>query len=174
MDHHGAYEALLEPVRSTTYLFDEAFETVPISILAHDPDFDLARILAYRNIEPDIDFSDPRAVQNFLSSNFTARIEARDRVPQQEYLELHEKISHLPEIPTSEPWSKAERLLSKITNDRIAKAIISAVDRLATLIKEEKVASLRQPDASKPVSSSSEKFDVEPPLRRPGRDDFNV
>jgi hypothetical protein len=140
--------------------------------MAHDPAVDLAGILAYHDVE--IDVTDPRAVQDLLASNLTLRVKVADAMPSDLFWDVRDSVMSLPEISPSEPWGNAERILSKFTNDRIAKAIISGVGRLANLIKAEKVLELRKPDDLKSVAAGPTKPGLKRQPGSPGGNDFSI
>ena len=140
--------------------------------MAHDPEIDLVGILAYHNVE--IDVTDPREVQNLLASNFNLRIEVADAMPSDLFWDVRDGVMSLPAIPPSEPWENAERILSKFTSDRIAKAVISVVERLAVLMRSEKTFEASKPDHSRRASAETEKPGSKPQPLRPRSTDFSI
>lgn len=149
-----------------------AMDSIPIAIIAHDPAVDLTGILAYHDVE--IDVTDPRSVQNLLAANLTLRVKVADAMPSDLFWDVRDSVMNLPEIPPSEPWGNAERILSKFTNDRIAKAIISVVDRIAVLIRAEKISEASKSDHSTRASAEAVKPGSKPQPSRSERTNFNI
>lgn len=143
MDPHKAYSDLLEPLLHRDVL-DTTIATTAMAIFVHDPIYDIAPILA--DHAPAIqDVTDLRQVQAELASSLSKRGKVGDEIMMSDeldppYCSLERALRRLPEINKAKPWANAERILRNHTNERIAKTIITAVERLATLIQSEKIA----------------------------------
>lgn len=174
LDRAGAYKSLLEPLRGNM-VTDTTMRITATAIFAHDATFDIGPILTEHFAEI-TDPTDVRQVRAALETNFQKREAVFDEIENGAGLETaYEALSHLvsrlrPLDPTT-PWSGVggvESQLRKIWG-AAGKAIISCVDRLASLIQSEKIAEImselndppppqtetKRPDVTHPASSQS-------------------
>lgn len=145
MDPHGAYSTLLEPLLGHM-VTDTTRKITATAIFAHDPVYDIAPIFAEHF--PEIkDPTDVRQVRAALDGSFTKREAVFDTIEMNDELEpgyeqLSSAVDRLPKkIDPATPWANFERTLKKGFGDsRIVQTILAAVDRLASLIRSEKIA----------------------------------
>lgn len=174
VDPHGAYNALLEPLRGHM-VTDTTRKITHTAIFAHDPVYDIAPILAEHF--PEIkDPTDVRQVRTALDSNFTKREAVFDAIEMNDELEpgyeqLSMAIERLPkEIAPATPWTNFERTLKQGFRDsRIVQTILTAVDRLASLIQSEKIAK-NMADLNRPTTpppTETKRPDAAPPPPTP-------
>lgn len=169
VDPHGAYNALLEPLRGHMAT-DTTRKITHAAIFVHDPTYDIAPILA--DHFPELkDPTDVRQVRTALDSSFTKReavlnaIEMNDELAPG-YEQLAMAIDRLPkEIDPATPWANFERTIKSLRDSRIVQTILTAVDRLASLIQSEKIAKnmadLNRTDP--PPQTETKRPDVAPP-----------
>lgn len=180
LDLRGAYTALIEPLmRGHRHMVtDTTFKITATAIFAHDPIYDIAPILA--DHFPEIkDPTDPRQVRAALETNFQKREAVFDEIENGDKLEAaFETVSTLvhrvPTLDQATPWPQLASQLRKIWG-AAGQAIVSAVDRLATLIQSEKIAEnmanlnridpppqteTRRPDVAPPAPTRSGGFDM--------------
>ncbi|MCC5968255.1 MAG: MobA/MobL family protein [Natronohydrobacter sp.] len=169
-DPHGAYNAILEPLREHM-VTDTTRKITHAAIFAHDPIYDIAPILTEHF--PEIkDPTDVRQVRTALGNSFTKREAVFDAIEMNDelapgYEQLSMAIERLPkEIDPATPWANFERTLKQSFRDsRIVQTILTAVDRLASLIQSEKIAKsmadLNRTDP--PPQTETKRPDVSPP-----------
>lgn len=177
-DMRGAYETLIGPLMGMGghrhMVTDTTFKITATAIFAHDPIYDIGPILSEHF--PEIkDPSDVRQVRAALETNFQKREAVFDEIENGDALETaYEAVSRLvhrvPTLNQTTPWPHFESQLRKIWG-AAGQAIVSAVDRLATLIQSENMANLNLNRTDDPARQTETKrpVDVAPPAPTPTR-----
>lgn len=169
LDRHEAAEWLLRPLMG----YQETSGTsqkIAMAILAHDPDLNVQALLkehlpALRNP------ADPREVLKLLDADHKAVMCIKDEIVDDP--ELDAAFDSLPgalrgvanELRET-PWMKIERTLEKWVGSGVARTIRRAVDFLASLFRDEKIAKLEAPDEPPATGGSGQSSPPAPPEKR--------
>lgn len=158
------YIAFTAPLRR--YQEHENFiSAYAIAFFAHDPEVDITPII--KDHIPEIQNpTDLREVRErllgkgMLSFNITNVITDHSEL-EQPYERLSRLMSRLPSYEEGKRWARFRRSLTEYFDTRSVQTIINAVEVLAGLVRDEKIAALTRPDP--PLTTSSTTFEQPAP-----------
>lgn len=159
VDHQEAAEWLLRPFVG----FSErpsVQQKLTAAVLAHDPELDFQKVLK-KHLPGVRRSADPREVFNRLEPSYVEWSNVHgeildDPVLNAAYDELSMGLSEVAQRLDETSWPKIGTLIEKSFSKRLADTIRHAVDFLANLFREEKIATLEKPVGSSTTDGSKQ------------------
>ena len=157
LDRQGAAEWLLQPLmgfHETSSLQSK----ITAAVFAHDPDLDVQSLLE-RNLHGLRSSADPREVFNRLDKDYKAWAAIESEIIDNPEMDaafdgLRGALGKAADELRHTRWVTVERNIGKSFGQRIAETIRRAVDFLANLFRDEKIAKLEKPPETSTTGAS--------------------